>query len=128
MIIRNMSKSVKVFKALGHVPLRILPGYNEIGEIDPKPYFAGNKAAKAMFKTYMTTHDEADLDEDSLVEAAKAKKKNDDLNRAYKVLKAKDVKLEENKTTITDQAKMIKEQSDLIAEMQKRLAKLETKK
>lgn len=98
MIVHNNSKSVKVLKAAGKVPLRLLPGYNDIGNKKLDDYTAGNKAAKAISKEFLKTVESDVLSGNDLAEAAASKEKNDKLNTAYKVvMPAKDGKQEKTK-------------------------------
>jgi len=144
-VIENKSKSVKVLKASGMPALRLFPGFNYVDVKNPKGYLNGNPAAKALFDG-----DDACLkavESDVLTpaqekEAQRAKEKNDDLNRAQRVIKqqksiidkskdeikAQAKTIEEQSDVIESQGKAIKEQGDLIADLQKSMAELKKEK
>ncbi len=88
--ITSKEKRVLVFKSPTHPPLRIFPGPNnidvaDIGEL--KSYFEGNRAAQGMFDEFCKDITGGKFNKEK---AKIAKEKNDELNKAYALVKEKE--------------------------------------
>lgn len=130
--VQNTTKSVRVLKATGRPPLRLMPGFNQIENkkvLDD--YVKSNVAAEAFFETGdLVVRKEVSPDDEK--EGMDAKEKNDKLNKAYRVLEATNKKLIEssNKTnelesTVTKQNDLLEIQAEQIAELTARLDALD---
>lgn len=122
MIITNTTKSVKVLKALGLPNLRLFPGPNKVDRENISDYFKGNIAAQSLQKdgTLIEVNEDG-LSTDEKTIADRSKEKNDELNKAQKMIQLsqekilkKESKIEEQKNKLDEQMKIIKEQGDRI--------------
>lgn len=87
----NNSKAVIALKALGHKNLRLFPGANNV-LMSEKDFgvFTGNAAVKGyLSKRVLQVVSSDSLTEDEKTAAAKAKEKNDKLNKGQKPLQPK---------------------------------------
>lgn len=117
--VMNNTKRVIVLKAMSMPNLRLFPGPNYVEEEGFGKYFK-NKAAKAMQNTDLQLTDKV-LSAEEKEAAAKAKKKNDELNKAQRVIKTQNETLVQNDQTISDQAKEIEKLQKQIAKLEKKL-------
>ena len=107
MIVRNKSKKVVVFKSIGLPPLRVFPGFNEIPEgLDQ--YLINNPAASAHAKKKLEFTEKSKLKSDDVKNAELAKIKNDELNKAKKIIKVQDQDLKSSNAEIKKLNKKIK--------------------
>lgn len=125
MIVKNNAKAVIVLKAIGLPNLRLFPGYNTVDEKEIGKYFEGNPAAKGQQKMYLSVVEGESINPEDKIEADKAKKKNELLNKAQRVVKAQKKSLAKNDETISTQSKLIEEQAESIKELQDMMKKLE---
>lgn len=95
MIVKNESKHVIALKAVGMPQLRLFPGYNEVKKEDFEKYFEGNPAAKGQAKLYLTVVND-DLSPEDKEKAKAAKAKNDELNKAQKIIAKQTKELEKH--------------------------------
>lgn len=123
MIILNKSKAVKVLKAIGLAPLRLFPGHNTVDEKVVPEYFK-NAAAKGVQKECLSVVEGDLLSHEEKTQADKAKKKNDELNRAQKIIKASNEKLVKNDETISGQKSTIETQGEQLAEQKSIIEKM----
>ena len=114
MIVKNNAKSVIVLKAIGLPALRLFPGYNTVDENEIGKYFEGNPAAKGQQKMYLSVIEGESLNPEDRIEADKAKKKNELLNKAQHIVKTQKKTLAKNDKTISEQSKLIEEQAESI--------------
>lgn len=105
-IIFSKAKSVKVLKAYNHPNLRIFPGYNTIKE-NPIVYF-NNPAAEGMKKAFFSIVPSENLTNEEKKQAAAAKAKNDELNKAQKIIKLNDKQIIKDSEIIAKQIEDIK--------------------
>ena len=119
--IKNTSKAVKVLKSVGLLPLRLFPGYNQVDEVEANKHFKSNAVCRAIRDDdlELVKNPTQEMEEQALA----AKKKNDDLNRAKKILQKKDEALLANKETISKQDSTIQKQNEKISEQTKTLEK-----
>ena len=123
MIINNKLKSVIVLKAAGMLNLRLFPGYNQVNENGIKKYF-NNPAAKAHQKeNLVVVKSEATTAEDK-IQADKAKEKNDILNKAQRVIKIQNEKMDKGDRIISDQKDQLATQAEIIKQLQVDMEKL----
>jgi len=84
-IVLSTATSVITLKAAGEKTLRVLPGHNEIKNLDP--FMEDNPAAKAFAKQYFQLIDEkSGMTEEASNEIQNSKAKNEKLNRGKGVL------------------------------------------
>lgn len=122
-VIENTQKRVIVFKCVGMPTLRLFPGHNYVDEEGIDKYFDG-RAAKALRSTCINMVSR-DLTPEEKSAAKHAKKKNDDLNRAQRVIKTQNETLAQNDQTINDQVKTIERQAKAIEDLKSRLDAME---
>lgn len=118
-VIYNKSKAVKVLKAINYPVLRLFPGYNSVGlaeEEIQKAYVDNNEAAKGLFKECLSFASSKSLSKENMIEAKKAKDKNEELNKSRKIIKQREKKLKDTEKVVKDQEKTIK---DLTARLEK---------
>lgn len=120
-VVENTTARVVVLKAMKQKPLRLFPGYNNIdAETDFEAYFAGNDAAQGNLDDgTIRSVDPETLSKDQEKLAQAAKEKNDNLNRAYKTLKA-------NKIALAAKDETLLKQEQTIATMQAEMEELKT--
>lgn len=91
--IKNNTNAVKCMKASGMPNLRLLPGMNEIDlESEDLDQYFKTDIAKAIRKESLSVVNEDDLTADDKESGAKAKAKNDELNKDYIVAQKKNTK------------------------------------
>lgn len=121
MIVINKLKKVIVFKAHGKSPLRLLPGPNEVNDDDFPVYVNQGKASLARAKSDLDVVDYKVLTSEEREQAKIAKARNDELNKANKLIKVQEKKLDKSNSQVN-------ELNEKIAELQKRLDALEPSK
>jgi len=134
LVINSNAKKALVFKAMGLKTLRILSGHNltDFDEIDElSPYMVGNKAAQAMFKDHCSGVDPKHVNKK---QAEASKKRNDELNKAQKIISVANENLlkkeDENavlEKQVKDQDKKLESQGKKLDKMAKMIEKLEAK-
>ncbi len=125
--LENTTKSVKVLKAFGLKTLRVIPGFNYVDcTEDEMKQYAKSAINKSIIKESIRLVD-VKLSEEDDIEAKKALATNTKLNKAQKVIDKQNKQILEKDNANNSQAKMIKEQGDLIAEMMKKIEELEKK-
>ena len=120
MIVQNKSKKVIVFKNIGLPPLRLFPGFNEVPE-GIEQYLINNPAASAHAKMKLEFTEKSKLKSDDIKNAELAKKKNDELNKAKKIIKVQDQDLKSSNSEI-------KKLNNRIKSLMKRIEGLEKDK
>lgn len=125
MIVKNKAKAVIVLKAVGLPNLRLFPGHNTVDEKEIGKYFEGNPAALGQQKMNLSVIEGESLNPEDKKEADAAKKKNEILNRAQRIVKIQKKALDKNDKTISEQVKLIKDQAKSIKELQDAMKKLE---
>ena len=114
------AKKVLVFKSAKQPPLRVFPGPNNI-DVDAKKglddYFKGNRAAQGFFKDHCRIVEAGKFNNER---AETSRLKNNELNKAWKLVKATKTQL---KVKSDENADLLKQ----LAEMAERLKKLEAK-
>lgn len=123
MIINNKLKAVVVLKAVGMPNLRLFPGHNTVGESGIENYFT-NKAAKAHQKNNLLVVKSESVSAEDKIQADKAKEKNDQLNRAQRVIKSQNEKMEKDDRVIQDQQSQLTDQAGIIKQLQADMKKL----
>lgn len=123
MIILNNSKSVKVFKAIGMPNLRIFPGHNNVDGNAIEKYFDNNPAAAGMRKDCLSAVDGGSLTTEEKRNAERSEKRNAELNKAQRIVKATNEKLAKSEDVIAAKDKQIEEQNIIIAELMKKVDK-----
>lgn len=126
--LQNTTASVKVLKARGMKTLRVIPGFNyvDLDEEEMKEY-AKSSINKAMIKEYIKVVN-IELSEEDDEQAKAALETNKKLNKAQRIIDSQNKQILEKDKDNDDQARMIKEQGDLIAEMRKEINKIKEKK
>lgn len=122
-IINNKLKAVVVLKAVGMPNLRLFPGYNTVNEKGIKNYFT-NKAAIAHQKDNLLVVKTESVSAEDKIQADKAKEKNDQLNRAQRVIKLQNEKLEKGDRVIKEQQSQLTDQAEIIKQLQADMEKL----
>lgn len=129
--ILSKAKSVLVFKSNGLPTLRILPGYNSVDGNGIENYFKSD-AAKAMQKDFLVPVD-GELNKADEKQAMLAKEKNDELNKAQRIIKSKDKQIakassknNESETIIKDLKAQLVTSNDMITKLSERLDALES--
>lgn len=103
--------------------LRLFPGYNQVNETGIKKYF-DNPAAKAHQKENLVVVKSEAISAENQIQADKAKAKNDQLNRAQRVIKTQNERLEKGDRTISDQRDQLASQAEIIKQLQADMEKL----
>ena len=120
--VKNNSKAVKVLKAVGLPPLRLFPGCNSVDKASLDKYFK-NPAALGIRDEYLSivqSPTQTDLEQ-----AEKAKAKNDELNKAKKVIQQQTAKLEKGAADAKALQEKLKEKDKELAALNKRIEALE---
>lgn len=104
--IENKTKSVIVLKAIGKPNLRLFPGFNAVDGKSIADYFK-SPAAQALKVEHLSFTKEVNAEEGK--EAQRAKEKNDQLNKAQKIITKQNRKLADSDKTIMDQQKIIEQ-------------------
>ena len=94
-------------KNIGLPPLRLFPGFNEVPD-GIEQYIENNPAAAAHAKSKLEIAERNDLGSNDLDSAKLAKKKNDELNKAKKIIKIQDQDLKSSNFEIKKLNKKIK--------------------
>ena len=121
MIILNNAKSVQVLKAVNLPTLRLMPGHNTVDGRTINKYFKDNQAAEAIRKEFLVKVADDEVTPEEKLKADEAKAKNDELNRAQRIIKNNAVTMANDKSTIQAQAKQIEEQAKQLNALSERL-------
>lgn len=88
MFIQSSHTKVVALKAAGQKTLRIFPGPNQLSDdVELDAYTKGNIAAAAQVSKHMKVVKKEELSGDEVKQAQLVKKRNDELNKAKKVIK-----------------------------------------
>ncbi len=120
--VKNESKAVKVLKAFGMAPLRLFPGYNYVEKTELEKYFKNNPAAEGIRKECLSIVKSPTTDQSDQAKAAE--KKNNELNKAKKIIQKRDEQIAKNKEDIAENESVIEELKAENAEKDKELAEL----
>ena len=126
MVILNKEKKVIVFKALGLPPLRLFPGHNEVDKDDFSKYIK-NTAAKSYLDTSLFMVDASGLTSAEKTQMQIAKERNDELNKANKLIKTQIKEIASKDKDLKASSKEIDSLKEQNAELLERLAALEEK-